>query len=331
MTPTNFRIERILIPTDFSPYSDQALRHALALARKFKARLKAVYVIPQVYVAGEAAYIGAAWFITPEVRRQAEEELRRFLTPARDARIDYEMEVREGEPWREIVNAAEEMRADLVVAGTHGRSGAERFILGSVAEKLVHRLPCPVLTICHEEGRTWEAPGLIVRILCATDFSEASAHALDFTLALAGATQAEVTLLHAVEFVPDLGEAVYRVALPEVQPLRLELQRKAAQRLDDALTSARRHGVSVRVTPRVVVGRAYKEILWAATEERADLIVIGAQGHGPIEHLVSGSNAQHVIRRATCPVLTVRPVQAQDPAREVRSSLTLAAPAWTQA
>jgi len=327
MTATDFRIERILLPTDFSDFSNQALRHALALARKFKARLKVVYVIPQVYVSGEAAFIGAAWLITPEIRQQAEEELRRFLSPAREARIDHEMEVREGEPWREIVAAAEEMRADLVVTGTHGRSGAERFILGSVAEKLVRRLPCPVLTVCHEEGRTWETPGLIGRILCATDFSEAASHALKFSLALAASTQAEVTLLHAVEIFPDLGEAVYRAALPEVQPLRAELQRKAAQQLDETLVSVRRDDHTVHVTPRVVVGRAYKEILWVAAEERADLIVIGAQGHGPIEHMISGSNAQHVIRRATCPVLTVRPLHLHSPVDEARSKLTLATPA----
>jgi nucleotide-binding universal stress UspA family protein len=198
-----------------------------------------------------------------------------------------------------------------------------------VAEKLVRRLPCPVLTVCHEEGRTWETPGLITRILCATDFSESSLHALEFTLAMAASTQAEVTLLHAVEFVPDLGDAVYRVALPEVQPLRLELQREAAKQLDETLARVRGEDRSVHVTPRVVVGRAYKEILWAATEERADLIVIGAQGHGPIEHMISGSNAQHVIRRATCPVLTVRPLQARAPVDEARSRLVVAVPART--
>ena len=83
MTATDFRIERILLPTDFSEFSNQALRHALALARKFKARLKVVYVIPQVYVSGEAAFIGAAWLITPEIRRQAEEEARRAGVGAR--------------------------------------------------------------------------------------------------------------------------------------------------------------------------------------------------------------------------------------------------------
>ena len=69
----------------------------------------------------------------------------------------------------------EEMPADLVVMGTHGRGGLEHLFLGSVTEKLMRRLPCSVLTVCHEEGRTWEAPGLVRRILCATDFSATSA------------------------------------------------------------------------------------------------------------------------------------------------------------
>jgi len=74
------------------------------------------------------------------------------------------------------------------------------------------------------------------------------------------------------------------------------------------------------------VGRPYKEILRQAVEMRADLIVIGAQGHGALEHLLSGSNAQHVIRQATCPVLTVRPVAARKPKDSGPHGLALVEP-----
>jgi nucleotide-binding universal stress UspA family protein len=324
-------IERILLPTDFSEFSSQALRHALALARKFKARLNVVYVIPQIYPVGEAMFVGTPWLATPEVRKRAEEDIHAFMASAREARIDYGMEIREGDPWREILDAAEELPADLVVMGTHGRSGPERFFLGSVTEKLVRCLPCPVMTVSHEEARTWEAPGLVGRILCATDFSESSDRAFDFSLALAARNGAKVTLLHVIEYMPDLGAARYRMVVPDPDPLRAEIERGARERLERAIDRGRGEFADVDVTPRAVVGRAYKEILRVATDERADLIVIGAQGHGLVEHILSGSNAQHVIRKATCPVLTVRPLRTTASAKEAGSGTALAKPLETHA
>src|SRR6185369_13662644 len=123
--------------------------------------------------------------------------------------ITYETEVCEGEPWREIVSLAEEMPSDLVVMGTHGRGGLEQLLLGSVAEKLIPRLPCPVLTVCHEEGRTWDAPGLVSRVVCATDFSETSSETLRVALSFAEPSGSEVILFHVVEGAPDFGDLTF--------------------------------------------------------------------------------------------------------------------------
>lgn len=303
-------IERVLCPTDFSPFSTQALRHALALTRQFGSRLKVLHVISHSVPSAEARYRSAPWAATPEFRDRIDEEMREFLQPLREARIDHEIEVREGDPWRGILDASVEMSSDLVVLGTHGRSGLERLFLGSVTEKLVRRLPCPVLTVSHEEGRTWAAPGLIKAILCATDFSETSNEAFRMAVAFAEAFDARITLLHAVESLPDFGEAT-RIATLDVRPLRDDLEYEARERLDKAVAEVSEN--AFRVTPRVECGRAYREILRTAAEERSDLVVIGAQGHGLVEHMLSGSNAQHVIRSATCPVLTARTKSA--PAR----------------
>lgn len=309
MTTDHFQIQRILFPTDFSEFSAQALRHALALTLKFKARLKIVHVIPQVMQPGESLYATSPWVLTPGMRQEVEEEMKKFLAPVREARIDHEIEISEGDPWREIVVAAEEMPADLVVMGTHGRSGVERLVLGSVAEKLIRRLPCPVLTVSHEEGRTWESPGLIKKILCATDFSPTSTEALHFALALASRHEAALTLLHVIETVPELGDPAFP-PIPALAALRQEHEREALKNVERSLAQA--GSGSVKTETRILLGRAYKEILRIAVEDRTDLIVMGAQGHGPIEHLLSGSNAQHVIRRATCPVLTVRAVRHKE-------------------
>ena len=321
MTNARTPVERILFPTDFSSFSAHALRHALALARKFKARLKVVHVIPRVLSAGDSEYFTTSYVITPETRQRVDEEMRRFLAPAREARVDYQTEVCEGDPWREIVVLAEDMAADLVVMGTHGRGGLERLLLGSVAEKLIRRLPCPVLTVCREEGLTWEAPGLVTRIVCATDFSETSGHAVHMALAFAAQEKAQVTLLHVVESIPDFGSPMY-LGLPDLGPLRQDLEQSARERLQKMAAEA--ESSEVKVDIRVAAGRAYKEILRVALEERADLLVIGAQGHGVIEHMLTGSNAQHVIRGATCPVLTVRPQKVRRREKSQPTGLALA-------
>ena len=317
--------ERILCSTDFSPFSTQALRHALAIARQFGSRLKVIYVIPNLFPGGESIYGGAPWLRTPDFRQQAEKDMHDFLAPAREARINHEIEIRDGDPWREIVAVAEQMPADLVVLGTHGRSGLDHLFLGSVAEKLIRRLPCPVFTVSHEEGRTWAAPGLIGRILCATDFSEASSEALRLAVALAEKHHSEMTFLHVVETLSEMSEAASRV-LVDVESLRQDIDRRTRERLQHALTAV--GPTEARIEPRVAVGSAYKEILKIAAVERMDLIVIGAQGHSLLERMLSGSNAQHVIRAATCPVLTVRPAKVKPKAPGAQATgLTLAEPA----
>lgn len=321
MAPNSLPLDRILCPTDFSVFSARALRHALALRRQFGARLKVLHVVPHLLPAGGGDYFTAPWLATPELRQQAEAEMRRFVAPALETRADFEVEICEGDPWREIEAAAEKMPADLVVMGTHGRGGLEHVFLGSVTEKLMRRLPCPVLTVCHEEGRTWEAPGLVRRILCATDFSATSVLAVEQALALAAKNQAEVTILHVIESLPVPGEPLYR-AVPEAEPLRLELEKRARERLHDAVPAwVRALG---RTRERLALGRPYEVILRVAAEERPDLIVMGTEGHGPLGRMLFGSNAHHVVRRATCPVLTVRPRRTSEPARDVSGGLVAA-------
>jgi nucleotide-binding universal stress UspA family protein len=301
-------IKAILCPTDFSLFSSRALRHATVLAQQHAAKLKVLHVVPGVTsYAGGSPYFPAPLAAIHALRDHAEAEMRSFVAPAVEARVPVQTEVREGEAWREIVAAAEELPADLVVMGTHGRGGFERLFLGSVAEKLLRRLPCPVLTVCHEEGRTWEAPGLVRRILCATDLSATSPDTIAFALSLAAKNQAQVTLLHVVEAVPATAEPLYLPA-----SLREELERKARQELHEAAQeAAARFGVEI--DERLGGGRPYAEILRVAAEERADLLVMGP-GRGVLDRLLLGSNAHHVVREATCPVLTVRPLGTARPA-----------------
>jgi len=283
-------------------FSDRALRHALAVAARSGARLKVVHAVPGLpSFAGAAPLPDTVATLIPAARRHAEEELRRFVAPVVEAHVTVETEVREGEPWRELRAVAHELPADLVVMGTHGRSGFERFVLGSVTEKLLRLLPCPVLSVCHEEGRTWEAPGLVRRILYATDLSEPSLETMAFALALAPGERVELTLLHVVEELSGIADSLQ---VPGMGPIGPELERVAGDRLDELARDADAR-FEVEVTPRISRGRAWREILRIAAEERSDVIAIGP-GHGAFEQFLFGSDAHHIVREATCPVLTLR-------------------------
>ena len=252
-----------------------------------------------------------------------EEDMRQFVAPAIEARVPVETQIRDGQPWREIQAVAEELPADLVVMGTHGIGGFERLFLGSVTERVLRRLPCPVMTVCHEEGQTWAAPGLVGRILCATDLAESSTGTIAFALALAAKYEAPLTLLHVVDagsdpaFAPLLGDL-------EHARLQAEIVRMARENLAKAVPEeARSRGLAL--DQRVSVGRPFEEILKAATEQRADLIVMGTQGRGPLGRLLFGSTAHQVVRHATCPVLTVRPTTTQPRAADGEVALQVAA------
>jgi nucleotide-binding universal stress UspA family protein len=135
-------IHTILHPTDFSDRSDFAFRLACALARDYGAHLTLLHVMsPPMVVYGEG-------IIPPQpedYQEQMEAELRRLKAPDPSIRVEHRLE--EGDPVEQILNAARETCADLIVMGTHGRTGLGRLLMGSVAEHVVRRASCPVLTV----------------------------------------------------------------------------------------------------------------------------------------------------------------------------------------
>ena len=139
------KADKILFPTDFSPASESALRWATSLARDTGARLLIVHVEepPTAYVGGDYAI--------PETTAPARHELAKLLALVVpfDQGISYEHRILLGDPAPEIVKLAEEEKVDLIVLGTHGRTGLSRLLMGSVAEHVVRRADCPVLTVKH--------------------------------------------------------------------------------------------------------------------------------------------------------------------------------------
>ena len=131
----------ILHPTDFSENSEFAFRLACALARDYKARLVLLHVLPPPMVLYAGGPVPAETWPTSE---QAEEKLRQLEGQAHSVRV--ESQVLEGDPVDMILRAAEETASDVIVMGTHGRTALARLLMGSVAEAVLRKAPCPVLT-----------------------------------------------------------------------------------------------------------------------------------------------------------------------------------------
>jgi nucleotide-binding universal stress UspA family protein len=298
-------VERILCPVDFSEFSRPALQHALRLARWYGARVEVLHVIPrEAPLAGGGIPEPLDWL--GERRRHAREELADLVEPILNDGVALETRLLEGEPWRVIVDEAAARCADLLVLGTHGRSGFEHLLLGSVTEKVLRRVSCPVLTVGRLVPVTRRGPAF-ERILCASALLDDSTRAVEAALSLARENEAQVTLLHVVATLPGEGAADVAPVIPNLGPLRESLVGQARAQLQAAVAPEERPILDVR--DRVEIGTPWTEILRAATETQADLIVIGAHTHGAFGRMLFGSTANQVVRRATCPVLVVRETQ----------------------
>ncbi len=297
-------ITRILCPIDFSEASRHAIEHAIAIARWYKASITAHHVY-------QPMFMPVPGLPRPE-DRVPEAELKRVQADAarwlEDASgIDTDVIVDVGQPAAQILSRCEASRADLMVMGTHGASGFEHLLLGSVTEKVLRRAPCPVLTVPPRAHATSKLP--FRRLLCALDFSDSSLSGLELAASLAKESDAALTMLYVAEWPwheppPPTLEELPPEQATALAEFRRYLEKSATGRLEALMPEVfRGHG---RVTPRVAHGKPYAEILRVAAEEEADLIVMGVHGRNPVDVMVFGSTTNQVVRRATCPVLTLR-------------------------
>lgn len=294
-------INRILCPIDFSDFSLDALRHGLVLAQWYSAQLTLFHVYQVAQPLAVPGIKGNAPVFSEVDPDKVAEEVRRFCEPLfAPSRQNVEIVVRAGDAAKEIKSQAERLPADVLILGTHGRSGFERLFLGSVTEKVLRSTRVPVLTIPPPVRQ----PGspLFKTILCPVEFSAASTRALEYALSLAKEADARLILLHAIEDV--LGhagaETLGHLSLSEYYH---HLEQNAVTRLRAVVPDGAR--VWSRPEERVVKGRAYQEILKVVADERVDLVVMGVQGKGVVDRLVFGSTTHRVIREAGCPVLTL--------------------------
>ena len=148
--PAAFRLKRILVPVDFSECSRKALRYALPLAELHQACITLIYVVPHPFAVGEYGGIDYT-AIETDLLANANKELDTLLKELGSPKTSFLKMVRTGSAAAEIVHAAKEMIADLIVISTHGHTGLKHVFLGSVAEHVVRHAPCPVLVVREHE------------------------------------------------------------------------------------------------------------------------------------------------------------------------------------
>jgi nucleotide-binding universal stress UspA family protein len=291
-------LRRILCATDLSPASAPAWGFARRLARGAGARLTLFHVVPFVPIPIEGAIDAETYQrLLEDERKDALDRLAVLVQEASGVSVDVRVE--EGPPAPRILEAAEQDATDLVVVGTHGRTGLDRLLLGSVAEHIVHLAKTPVVTVRAVAG--WTPSGELTRLLYPTDFSETAERAWPWVRLLAEATGASVDLLHVVrEVVSD------REVDPAILARAAELIRQDARQRADAFIA--KSGLpAARVTVHLADGVEADQIAHVAAARRADLVVMGTHGRTGFLRLALGSVARRVLHHAPCPVLTVGP------------------------
>lgn len=287
--------QRILCPIDFSAGS----QHAMSVAARLAWEAGAELVLAHAWYVPPAAY-PLDYSFTPQLVQQLSDDAQRGLDAAVQEvtalgakRVTSRLV--SGVPWSAIVDLLDEPSFDLVVIGTHGRTGLSRILLGSVAEKVVRHAPCSVLAV-HPDGESRP----FTHALCPVDFSEDARHALAAAAELVRPGGAGITLLHVLE-VP----VSYSGEIPDPGLVR-DLDSRAAAHLE-TWAAELRGKVSVAVTTRCRIGWAGAEILAALDRDTSiDLVVVGSHGRTGIKRALLGSVSEKVVRHARRPVLVAR-------------------------
>lgn len=294
--------KHVLYPTDLSDASEPAIRYAAALARSYGARLTVLHVVPTFDPSSvpSDSIDASSTLVHPPTRAAVQAEVQDSLPFDGLHGLDVAVLAAAGDPVRVIVEQAQ--LADLIVMGTHGRSGVERLVIGSVTEKVLRLAPCPVLAVPAQVASGSGSDAVFRRILCAVDFSPSSERALEVALDLARQANGVLTVVTVIEWLAE--EEPRATAHFNVSEYRQHLIEDTRARLRARLSDESRTWCDVEEV--LTFGRAHHEVLRLAAEKRCDLIVMGAQGRGGVSLAFFGSTTPPVVRGATAPVLVVR-------------------------
>jgi nucleotide-binding universal stress UspA family protein len=303
---------KILVATDFLASAEAALREALWLAERCGAVVTVAHVLSDMRQAmcdtpaGDRQQLvtGDIEAFERAVRRTADERLKELLAPYRQGPVEMHYETLLGVPFVEIIHAVHQERHDLVVAGTQGASGWKRFMVGSTAERLVRKCPCPVWIVKAGQERP------VRTVLVPVDFSAVSSKALELAGSLAAQAGARLVVLHVVEVPAEEAFDILEPVLPQTAEADTEtaagpLHHEAGQRLREF---ARSHvDPALAAETWLSEGAAWHAIDSAARRLNVDLIVMGSLARTGIPGLLIGNTAEKVMRSCDRSLLTVKP------------------------
>jgi len=289
------KLTKILLPTDFSESAERALHQAVALAQMTKAELHIFHAVllhaedPQHLQTVLKGY-------TEHIDEQARETLERTSGEIGKRGLNVSISTaRSVSPFEAIMEAVGRIRPELIVMGTHGRTGVGRLLLGSVTEKVLRHAPTHVLTVQKDSpvvGDSLEPK----RILVAIDFTDFSRRALEVATSLLSEKDS-LTLVHVVA--SPIHPSFYAGGITDLFEVDPELPSRIKNSLEEWLGD--RPGEII-----VTEGSAADEILAAAKKTQAELIVIGRRGLSAAEHILMGSVSERIVRTSKVPVLTVK-------------------------
>lgn len=293
-------LKKIALATDFSDASEKAVDCAVGIARSYGAQLYLVHAIH--------SEPGLLPDLPSHDQQQTESERKMDELSQRISSRELTLQpvLRPGPVGKVLSELIHHENIDLLVLGTHGRGGMKKLVLGSVAEELVRSAHCPVITVGPHAAESAGSAGEFRRIIFAAGFGAASTRALSYAQFLAERSETKLILLHVLPPTPFPSAGVGLRAYARIEEWRREETATIRAKLQRMLPS----DAGLECQPEYVVGfdLLFHGILAAATEQRADLIVMGAKApifSKAMAH-VPWTVAHEVLCHAQCPVMTVR-------------------------
>ena len=295
------QFNRIICATDFSDFSNRTVNYGIALAREFEAKLYVCHIIDLSSVAIYGEFQLDPVGLQNRIMKDAREQLEELIGQQHK---EWEPLITVGHTADEIARIVEEKNIDLVITATRGRSGLKRLILGSVTERLMRTLRCPLLVV-HSPDKEFIGTGdlevKINRILIGCDFSPDSSLAFEYGLSLAQEFESELHLAHVIE--STAYQELQKTDTPIETEIQQEIHDRLIQKLHDMVPEDARNWCKPKTS--LIEGRPYEELVKYAEKHDIGMIVLGARGLGLVKSLLLGSTTDRVIRRAPCPVLSV--------------------------
>jgi len=286
---------KILVPVDFSPFSDYAADFAIFLAQKYNAKITLLHVVVMYETeVDEEEHVKQLEKLVERKEQSSSEYMEKHHQKLKERHIEIDSVIIRGvSAATAILDYISKNDFDLIVMGTHGRTGIKSWIYGSVAEKVVRLARIPIITM-HDKKPSLQIKNILVPV----DFSDNSKTGIEEAQKIAPEFRAKISYIHVIE--QKLQPSFHVIGVESVFTADHNLKEITEEKLKD-FCQQKNDSSSIKV----MEGSSHQVIADYAQEINADIIVMSTRGFSGIEHLLIGSTTERVVRIAQCPVLTV--------------------------